>query len=470
MKEPWPSNRGLITDFSRSDRYRAQSHGKIVGGAHTYSKGDDQFPERAPAAIARGKHGRVWDLDGNEYVDCALGLGAVSLGHAYEPVLTAVREQLELGAAFARPASIELELASELLVAMPGMERVKFAKNGSNVTTAAVKLARAFTGRELVAFPADHSFYSFDDWFIGNTAMPSGAPDAYRRLAVTYKSTDPASLEALFERHPGQIACVISEPENVIPIDPSVIREVQQIAKRHGAVFIVDEMITGFRADFPGAYVLHGLEPDLVTWGKAIGNGFSFCALTGRAEIMDLGGIKHASRPRVFLLSSTHGGEAHSLAAALTVLREYRDKPVIDTHRRLVARVADGMRAALAAHGLAQYIALHATPWRVLLVFSDAEGLVSSPLRTLFLQEMIARGVLFQGLYLPCYTHTDEDVVQILSAFADACAVYGQALSQGWRDMLVGEPTRPVFRKYNGCTMSCAVQPCPNEAQCRSRG
>jgi glutamate-1-semialdehyde 2,1-aminomutase len=469
MSISWPSNQSIITNFAASDAYRAEVHTLIAGGAHTYSKGDDQFPLRAPAAMARGKHGRVWDVDGNCYVDCGLALGAVSLGHAYEPVVAAVREQLELGSAFQRPASIELELAREMLAAMPGMERIKFAKNGSNVTTAAVKLARAFNGRKLVAFPGDHAFYSFDDWFIGNTVMRSGVPDEFRALAVTYDSKDPSTLERLFAAHPGQISCVISEPENVIPIDLAIIRQVQDITKRHGAVFILDEMVTGFRAGFPGAYTAHGLSPDMTTWGKAIGNGFSFCALAGRADIMDLGGIK-GTAPRVFLLSSTHGGEAHSLAAALAVLREYRDKDVIGRQHALVAQVHAAMNSILAEQQLGSHIEMHVTPWRIVQVYRDAAGKVSAPLRTLFLQEMIARGVLFQGVFLPCFTHTEEDIAQILAAFRAACGVYRQALQQGWRDLLAGEPTRPVFRKYNGCTMSCPADPCPHQATCSSAG
>src|SRR6266700_3264723 len=185
-----------VTTFTRSDDYRARVHDFIVGGAHTYSKGDDQFPALSPAAIARGKGGRVWDLDGNEYVDCALALGAISLGHAYEPVLDAVRGQLERGAAFQRPASIELELAEEFLVLTPGMDRIKYAKNGSNVTTAAVKLARAFTGRDLVAFPGNHPFYSFDDWFIGSTAVNSGVPED--RKSTRLNSSHVKSSYAVF--------------------------------------------------------------------------------------------------------------------------------------------------------------------------------------------------------------------------------------------------------------------------------
>jgi len=347
------------------------------------------------------------------------------------------------------------------------MERLKYAKNGSNVTTAAVKLSRAYTGRDLVAFPGNHPFYSFDDWFIGRTAVRSGVPETMRQVSVTYNSADPASLEKLFHDHPGQIACVITEPEDTFPNPPGVLQEIQAIARRHGAVFILDEMVTGFRAGLPGSYVAQGLTPDMTTWGKAIGNGFSFCALAGKAEIMDLGGIHQQDKPKVFLLSSTHGGEAHTLAAARAVLREYREKDVIGTQHALVVRVAEAMRKSLAAHRLEQTIDLVQVPWRLLLVFRDRDGAVSMPLRTLFLQEMLGHGILFQGVYLPCFTHTDADLAQIALAFDKACAVYAHALEHGTADLLIGDATRPVFRKYNGCLQSCPSDPCPNEGKCR---
>lgn len=457
----------FISDFSKSNAYRARVHDFIAGGAHTYSKGDDQYPVLSPAAIARGKGGRVWDLDGNDYVDCLLALGAVSLGHAYEPVLDAVRAQLDAGSAYSRPASIELELAEAFLAGAPGMDRIKFAKNGSNVTTAAVKLARAFTGRDLVAFPSDHPFYSFDDWFIGQTKATSGVPDLTRRLAVTYPSHDPDALQRLFEQHPGQISCVISEPEEVIPQSPDIIRSIEAITKRNGALFIVDEMVTGYRSGFPGSYVGLGLKPDLATWGKAVGNGFSFCALTGRAEVMELGGLRQSEQPRVFLLSSTHGGEAHALAAALAVIREYQQKPVLEYQHKCVATIAACMRAAVAAAGLEKHIQVENAPWRVVVLFRDAGGQISSPFRTLFMQEMIGRGVLFQGVYLPCFTHTAADLDRIIEAFNASCRVYAQALEQGAEQFLIGEAARPVFRKYNGCSQVCATSPCPHETTCR---
>ncbi|MFO1188952.1 MAG: glutamate-1-semialdehyde 2,1-aminomutase [Alphaproteobacteria bacterium] len=456
------------TEFANSDRYRSQVHKRIVGGAHTYSKGDDQFPALSPAAIARGRGGRVWDIDGNEYVDCGLGLGSVSLGHAYEPVLAAVREQLELGSAFQRPASIELDLAGEFLALTPGMERIKFAKNGSNVTTAAVKLSRAFTGRPLVAFPKNHPVYSFDDWFIGRSAVASGVPEPIVRLSVTYDSTRPETLAQLFRDYPGQIACVITEPEETLGGSPDTIRAVQRLARDNNAIFILDEMVTGFRAGFPGCYTNHGFEPDLVTWGKAVGNGFSFCALTGRADVMDLGGIGATGRERVFLLSSTHGGETHTLAAARAVIREYRERNVIERHRELVSRVVSGMRSTVHGHGLDKELEIHASPWRVVTVCRDGTGAVSADLRTLLLQEMIGRGILFQGVYLPCFTHSDADVAQILRAFDAAAAIYRHALDHGIDGLLIGQAVRPVFRKYAGCRETCPAYPCPHESRCRA--
>lgn len=456
-----------VTNFTASDAHRARVHDVIVGGAHTYSKGDDQFPRLAPAAIARGKGGRVFDLDGNAYVDVTLGLGSVSLGHAYEPVLAAVRAELENGVNFQRPSPLELELGERFLALTPGHDRIKYAKNGSNVTTAAVKLARAFTGRVRVAFPLSHPFYSFDDWFIGATTIDAGCPDPVKWLSLRYDARDPGTLDALFQKHPGEIACVITEPQELTDHDPQIYVEAQRIARRHGALFIVDEMLSGLRAGFPGTYPQIGLEPDMATWGKATANGFSFCALTGRRDVMELGGIRQTGAPRVFLLSSTHGGETHSLAAAIATLDAYRTHDVIGRLQAHVATVAAAARASIAAAGLDGYIEPHVAKWRVVFVFRDKAHAVSAELRTLMLQEMIGRNVLFQGVFLPCFSHTDEDIAQVTAAFDASCRVYRQALDHGVENLLVGEAARPVFRKYVGCRVSCPSTPCPSEQACR---
>jgi glutamate-1-semialdehyde 2,1-aminomutase len=232
-------------------------------------------------------------------------------------------------------------------------------------------------------------------------------------------------------------------------------------------LFILDEMVTGFRAAFPGDYMAFGLEPDITTWGKGIGNGFSFCALAGRADVMDLGGLKQTASPRVFLLSTTHGGEAHVLAAARAVIKEYREKDVIGRHHAITAALTDGMRRRIAEHRLDTTVTLLVVPWRIIVICRDRDGNPSPRLRTLFLQEMIGNGALCQGIFLPCYSHTDDDIAVILDAFDKACDVYAYALDQGVDGLLVGEPTRPVFRKYNGCRDVCPADPCPHEAECR---
>lgn len=203
----------MITNYKNSQIYRSKIHSLIPGGAHTYSKGDDQFPELSPAAISHGKGAHVWDIDGNKFLDCSMGLTSVSLGHAYEPVLVAVRKEIEKGVNFQKPSYIELEMAEKFLSLVPGHDMIKYAKNGSIVTTAAVKLARAYTGRKLIAFPYDHPFYSYDDWFIGKTVCNKGVPGEIANLSLTYKADDLKSLSDLFEKYPNQIAGVISEPE-----------------------------------------------------------------------------------------------------------------------------------------------------------------------------------------------------------------------------------------------------------------
>lgn len=443
-------------DFPQSDAYRKSIHNLIPGGAHTYSKGDDQFPEVAPAAIAYGKEGYVWDVDGNKFLDCSMGLTSVSLGHAYKPVLDTVKAELDKGVNFQRPASIEKEMAELFLSLTPGHDRIKFSKNGSVVTTAAVKLARAYTGRTLVAFPEEHPFYSYDDWFIGKTACDKGVPAELKSLTVTYKSGDKADLERLFNQYPDQIACIISEPERsdcygyaYSQADTKAFLEFAiDLAHQHGAVYINDEMITGFKTDFPGSAHKFKVLPDLSTWGKGIANGFSFCALTGKKEIMDLGGIMDEGKEKVFLISTTHGGETHGIAAGIKTIHEFQEKNVVAHNHALGDLLIENLSKVLEKHGLGDAISILKCNWNVGLVFKDATGTVSSGFRTLMLQEMISRGVLFQGIFVPCFSHTEADVQFFTECFEDALSVYKEALQHGYEKYLIGAPAKAVFRKH----------------------
>lgn len=438
-----------ITNFAKSDEYRSKIHDLIPGGAHTYSKGDDQFPQLSPAAIAYGKGSHVWDIDGNEYLDCSMGLTSVGLGHAYAPVVDRVKAELDNGVNFQRPSYLEMELAEKFLSLIPQHDMVKFAKNGSIVTTAAVKLARAKTGRKLVAFPGDHPFYSYDDWFIGKTPCDKGVPEEISALSVTFKGYDIQSLKDLFAQYPDQIACVITEPErsNCDDTVGDYLREAIELCHQNGALFIADEMITGFKTAFPGTISKYNIEPDMATWGKGIANGYSFCALTGKKEVMELGGIRNTGEEKVFLISTTHGGETHALTAGLAVIDEYQKNDVVGHTHAIGDLFLKLNNEAIAAHGLQQYIEILPANWFPQFIFKDKEGQVSTGLRTLMLQEMIKRGVLFQGAFVPCFSHTEQDIQYFAEAFNQSLEIYKQALEEGFEKYLVGEPAKPVFRK-----------------------
>lgn len=435
-----------MISFETSNALRERFHRLIPGGAHTYAKADDQYPEGMAPIIERGLGCRVWDVDGNEFIEYGAGLRAVSLGHAFPPVVEAARRELERGSNFVRPARIELECAEALLERLPNAEMVKFCKDGSDATSGAIKLARAHTGRDLVAICGSHPFFSVDDWFIGASGMPGGIPQATRDLTVKFTYNDLASLESLFDAHPGKIAAVVLEAEKETAPAPGFLEGVRALCDRHGSVFVLDEMITGFRWHDGGAQAYYGIRPDLSTFGKALGNGFSVSALVGKRELMQLGGFDHA-RERVFLLSTTHGAETHGLAAALATMRVYREQPVVQTLWARGERLADGLRRAADAAGVAQQVPILGKPCCLVFGSRDGAGQPSQPFRTLLMQEIIRRGVLATSLVVN-YSHTERDIDLTIDAFAEAFVVYRKALDEGVEKYLCGRPVKPAIRRY----------------------
>lgn len=432
--------------FARSNELRPRFHALIPGGAHTYAKGDDQYPEGMAPYIVRGSGCRVFDVDGNEFIEYGSGLRAVALGHAYAPVVAAARAQLELGVNFVRPARIELEAAEAFIGMIPGAEMVKFAKDGSDATSGALKLARAHTGRDLVAICANHPFFSVDDWFIGASGMPGGIPQVVRDLTVKFNYNNLASLEALFRQHQGRIAAVILEAEKETPPAPGFFAGIRSLCDQHGAVFILDEMITGFRWHNGGAQARYGIRPDLSTFGKALANGFSVSALAGRRELMRLGGSEH-DRERVFLMSTTHGAETHGLAAAIATLKVYRDEPVVETLWKRGERLATGLRQAASAAGVAKEVPILGPPCCLVFGSRDAAGQPSQPFRTLLMQEILRRGILATSLVVN-YSHSEADIDATVEAFAEAFVVYRRALDEGIDKYLCGRPVKPAIRKF----------------------
>ena len=435
------------TDFRQSRRLQETSHRLIPGGCHTLAKGDDQYPVLAPGFIERGLGSHVWDVDENEYIEYGMGCRAVTLGHAFPPVIDAIQSELENGLNFGRPSPLEVDCAQQLLSMIDGAEMCKFAKDGSTVTTAALKLARAHTGRDKIAFCKDHPFFAIDDWFIGTTAIDAGIPESIKSLSLMFQYNDIDGLQELLQAHSNEIAAVILEPAKYVdPVD-DFLHKAMDLCHQHGTVFILDEMITGFRFHNGGGQKYYDIVPDLSTFGKAMANGVSVSALVGKKEIMELGGLE-TDRERVFLLSTTHGAETHALAGAIATMKIYQDEPVIKTLFQQGTRLKAGLEKCIASHGLTKYLKVVGKPCCMVLVCLDQNQVSSQAFRTLMLQETIRRGVIMPSLVVS-YSHSDADIDATIEALDQAMFIYGKALQEGVEKYLVGRPSKIPYRKIN---------------------
>lgn len=443
------------------DELRARLHHVIPGGAHTYSRGDDQFAAIAPALLTRGEGAYVWDSHGRCYLDYGMALRAVTLGYAEPRVNAAAIRQIENGVNLTRASAIELEAAELLCATIDSADMVKFAKNGSNVTTAAVKIARAATGRRYVAIPRQHPFFSFDDWFIGTTALTRGVDPAQATSTLVFDYGDLASLEALFAQYPGTIAAVLMEPATHIapcegaegwpdapPTQPHFLHAVRTLTEREGALLIFDEMITGFRWHLGGAQAFFGVTPDLSTFGKAMANGFSVAAVAGRRDVMEVGAINKPGMERTFLLSTTHGAEMSGLGAFVEATRINAAEDVPGQLWRAGNRLRNLIRAVAARHGLSQHVTVEGPGTALHFVTRDADGQPCMRFRALFQQEMLRHGVMMPWIALST-AHDDAAFDQTEVALDAAMGVFAKALGDGVDAHLIGHALQPVFRKHN---------------------
>jgi glutamate-1-semialdehyde 2,1-aminomutase len=433
--------------FTESRALNERLNALVPGGAHTYAKGDDQFPEGLAPVIVSGSGCNVRDADGNDYIEYGMGLRAVTLGHGFRPVLDAVRARLDGGTNYVRPSTLELETAASFVDMIEAADMVKFTKDGSTASTAAVKLARAFTGRDLVAICADHPFFSYDDWAMVVKPMRAGIPSSVDPLTLEFRYNDIESVEQLLEQHPGAIACFMLEAERTEPPRDDFLRRLQELVRRDGSLLVFDENVTGFRWDNGGAQAVHGIAPDLSTWGKAIANGFALSALAGRRDVMELGGLRH-DRERVFLLSTTHGAEHVGLAAGLATMAVYREEPVIETLHARGDQLRAGVEEVIEARGLGRSFGIAGRSSFLHYWTGDADGEPSQAFRTLFLQETVTRGLLAPSFVIS-YAHTEDDVERTIEIVDEALRTYADALEGGVERFLRGRPVKPVYRSRN---------------------
>jgi glutamate-1-semialdehyde 2,1-aminomutase len=420
----------------------------IPGGAHTYSRGFDQYPSNAPQILTHGKGAYIYEPGGGRFLDYGMALRAVNIGYAVDEIDTAAFEQIKYGNNLTRPSMIELEAAELLVELIDSVDMVKFTKNGSTAVSAAIKLSRAYTGRELVARCNEQPFFSFDDWFIGSTPLTRGIPHDTIEKTKGFRYNDIASLEALIEQYPKQIACVVLEPAATEEPKGGYLQKVHEICKSNGIVFVLDEMITGFRWHIKGAQKLYGVTPDLSTFGKAMANGFAVACVAGKREIMELGSIEFEGRERVFLLSTTHGAEMCGLGAFVATINMMQNHNIVDHLWDYGNKLVALMQCKAEEYGVENSFKVGGAACSPYYSTLDSSGSISMPLRTLFSQEMIKNGVLMPWISLS-HSHGEEELVITEKALDATFSVYRKALNKGIDQYLTGPVIKPVFRKFN---------------------
>lgn len=437
-----------ITNFTKSIDIQQRLHKLVPAGSHTYSKGEDQFPQQSPQIMSHAKGAYCWDIDGNRFLDWAMGNRISVLGHASPAVNEAVKKQIDLGTNFTRPGILEYELAEYLVDFWPCAEMVKFGKNGSDVTTAAIKLARAYTGRKYIAVCKEHPFFSVHDWFIGSTLCDAGVPEEIRNLTLKFSYNNISSVEALFNQYPNQIAALILEPvKNDQPAD-NFLEKLNEITNKNGTLLIFDEMISGLRFDLKGAHHLYGVYPDMATFGKAIANGYACSVLAGRKDILELGGLHH-NKPRVFLLSQTHSSETVGLAATLATLKECQRINVTNYISQIGNKLVEGINQIAKDENMDSYVRMIGFNCNPQLLCTTKDGTYWPELHTSFHEEVIANGVLIPWISIT-YSHNDKELEITFEAVRSGVRKIKKALeNDNVRDSFVGDAVKPVFRKYN---------------------
>lgn len=421
-------------DIRESDACFARASGLIPAGTQTLAKGPEQFVRGvAPKYLRRGRGCRVWDVDGNEYIDLSMAVGTISLGYRHPAVDDAIREQLAEGINFSLMHPLEVEVAELIRRVVPGADCVRFSKTGADVTSAAVRLARAFTGRDKVLACGYHGWH---DWYIAVTDRDRGVPAAIADLVNTFEYGDLASLDRALDE---ETACVIMEPVTVQDPPGGYLREVKRRCEAKGALLIFDEMWTGFRLAIGGAQQHFDVTADLATFSKAIANGMPLSALTGRREVMAL-----LEREAFFF--TTFGGEALSLAAAKATICELVAHEVPASLRERGRQLREGVAALCRELGI-DHVRVIGPDCRAQVAFDPRGG---DPLeqKSLVQQEMLRCGVLWGGFHTLCQAHGADDVEQVLAAYRQALVVLRDAVAAGEvRARLRGPPVAPVFRR-----------------------
>jgi len=422
--------------YKNSSIFLKRSEASIPLASQTFSKSKNQYPVGfSPLFIEKGKGGRVWDIDQNEYVDLVCGLLPVVLGYCDPDVDRAIKKQLSKGITFSLPSKLETVLAEKLIEIIPSAEMVRFGKNGSDVTAAAIRLARAYTGKDHVVALGYHGW---QDWYISATTRNKGIPSDFEKYTHRLPYNDKGVITAVFEEYVGNIAAVILEPMNIdCPMD-GYLEFLRDICDKHKTVLVFDEIITGFRYSLGGAQELFNVVPDLSCFGKAMGNGMPISAVVGKAEIMQ--------EMQEIFFSGTFGGETLSIAASIAVIDKMQSKQVIESLWQKGEFLSAGVNRLIKQFNLSNVVSLKGkSPWMIL-DFKDSGVWNSFEIKTLYIVEMLKNGVLSQGTHNVCYAHSQRDLDQVIMAYQSTFSIIARAIQGSVKEYLPCQPIVPVLK------------------------
>jgi glutamate-1-semialdehyde 2,1-aminomutase len=421
--------------YKKSEQLLNRALKSIPLASQTFSKSLTQYPRGvSPFFIERGKGSKVWDVDGNEYVDFVNSLAAVTLGYCDEDVDKAVQEQMSKGVIFSLPHPLEMEVAEKLIGIIPCAEKVRFAKNGTDATSAAIRIARAYTGQEHIAVCGYHGW---QDWYIGSTTRDLGVPQSVKELTHKFEYNNIQSLEKIFQEQ--ELACVIMEPMNIEYPKDGFLKGVKELAHKNNALFILDETVTGFRYSLGGAQELFDVMPDLATFGKGMTNGYPLSAVVGSNEVMQ--------KVEDIFFSGTFGGETLSLAAASSIIDKYKKKQVIEHFSEVGTYLLEQLNQLIDNKGLSAIFWTSGHPSWSFLHIKEQEKYNTFEIKTFFLQEMFKRGILTLGSHNISFSHTKEIVDQLLDVYAEVLPMVKENIkNKTLLENIQGDVLQPLFK------------------------
>lgn len=436
----WPlkrqKSRFCVRKFRKSEAHLNRAELTIPLGSQTFSKSRTQYPVGiSPLFIKKAKGCHVWDLDGNKYIDLVSALASVTLGYGDSRVNTAVRKQLRRGVSFSLPGTLEAEVAEMICHLVPSAEMVRFGKNATDVTTAAVRLARAYTGKDRVVVCGYHGW---QDWFIGSTSRNKGVPKSTSDLTEVFKYNDLESLRKILSEK-NDVACVVMEPMNLSFPNSGFLEGVRELTKNHGVILVFDETITGFRFSEGGAQELFNVIPDISTFGKGIANGFPLSVISGKREIM-------MEMEEIFF-SGTFGGELLSLAAAKSVLELHINREVISQLEQIGLDLRNRVNSAVSQTDTQELLSLSGHPTWIFLNWREIDGYSADLLKTYFMQEMFQKGILILGTHNVNLAHTQRNLENIEESYLSVLSSISNGIKQGdLQSKLRAAPLRPLFK------------------------